>query len=50
MSPLHPDGWFSLGYCAMKTQRHDRALQVAPLHHSLLLRLLLGKSYLSTVN
>ena len=34
MSPLHQDAWFSLGYCAMKCQRPDRALQVPALPHA----------------
>ena len=28
ISPLHPDAWFALGYCRMKTDRPDAALQV----------------------
>ncbi len=28
ISPLHPDAWFALGYCRMKTDSPDAALQV----------------------
>ena len=27
VNPLHPEGWFSLGYCALKQQDFSRALQ-----------------------
>lgn len=27
VNPLHPQGWFSLGYCALKQQDYARALQ-----------------------
>ena len=27
VNPLHPEGWFSLGYCALKQQDFARALQ-----------------------
>ncbi len=27
VNPLHPEGWFSLGYCALKQQDYTRALQ-----------------------
>ena len=30
ISPLHPDAWFALGYCRMKTDSPDGALQVGP--------------------
>ncbi len=27
MNPLHPEGWFALGYCALKRQDYVRAVQ-----------------------
>ena len=27
MNPLYPEGWFSLGYCALKQRDYTRALQ-----------------------
>ena len=27
VNPLHPEGWFSLGYCALKQKDFSRALQ-----------------------
>jgi len=27
VNPLHPEGWFSLGYCSMKTKNLQRAVQ-----------------------
>ena len=28
LNPLHPQGWFSLGYCCIKLERYDRAVEV----------------------
>ena len=28
LNPLFPQGWFALGYCCLKTNHQDRALQV----------------------
>ena len=27
MNPLHPEGWFALGYCALKERDYSRAAQ-----------------------
>ncbi len=27
MNPLHAEGWFALGFCALKGQRYGRAAQ-----------------------
>ena len=29
LNPLFPQGWFALGYCCLKTQNRQRALQVS---------------------